>query len=261
MCAFLLDDYAAGQTDALGIPLLRGDALDVNWSNIVADPETGVWQSTGAEWSFGGLLPLDFVLWRGLCRVLTRHRRLLAGAGTDSPEEYALSLVSRLFPTAAAGRSALYEELERFVQRAEGGDPAGHDTLEPGPRVEALVALAEAPRSFQVLAFAKELVERPELLSTYAAAFGAGDSVRLIAYAPDADVNTIASQLEAAITETSCDPDVVLLAVSREAASELRLADSTQALLSGQAAAEPFAAMPRFSVGEGEGLRVLAFSA
>jgi hypothetical protein len=168
-----------------------------------------------------------------------------------------LSLVSRLFPTAAAGRSALYEELERFVQRAEAGD---HDTLEPGPWAQSLIALAHEPRSFQVLAFANELVEQPELLSTYASAFGAGDSVRLIAYAPDADVNAIASQLQAAITETNCDPDVVLLAVSREADSEQRLADSTQALLSEHAPADPFAGMPRFSAGDGESLRVLAHS-
>ncbi len=258
---FLLDNYGTGQADADAVPLLRSEALDVTWSTVVTDPDTGAWRSTDPEWSFGGLLPVDFVLWRGLLHVFARHRRLLAGSGTDSPEEYALSAVSSLFPTAAEGRSVLYHELERFVQRAKGADPADRATLEPGRYVESLVALAQAPRSFQVLAFAAELVEQPELLSTYAAAFGAGDPVRLIAYAPDADVNAIASELQATITKVGCDPDVMLVAVRREAAAEQRLAESTQALLSGRAAAEPFAGMPRFSAGDGERLRVLAFSA
>ena len=261
MSAFLLDNYAAGQTDAFAVPLLRGDALDVNWGNVVVDPETGVWQPTGSEWSFRGLLPLDFVIWRGLHRVLDRQRRLLVGSGTESPEQHALALVSSLFPVEGGVRSALYQELERFVQRAAGADPDGHDEFELSPGVQALVSPAQAPRSFQVLAFAEELVERPELLSTYAAAFGAGDSVTLIAYAPDADVDAIASQLQAAITEVGCDSNVMLLAINREAAAEQRILETTQVLLSLQPAAAPFTEMRRFSVGDGESLRALAFSA
>jgi hypothetical protein len=178
----------------------------------------------------------------------------------DNPEQLVLSLLSGLFPTVGAARSALYHELEHFVQNAAGVDPAGQDELELGPWTQALVALAQAPPSFQVLAFAEELVEQPTLLSTYAAAFSADDPVTLIAYAPDTDVTAIASQLQAAITKAGCDPDVVLLAIDREAVAEQRLLDSTQALLSLQTASAPFAEMPRFSAGDGEGLRALAFS-
>lgn len=261
MSAFLLDNYAAGQTDAFAVPLLRGDALDVTWSNVVAAPETGLWRSTGSECSFSGLLPLDFVLWRGLHRVLDRHRRLLTGSGTESPAQYASALVSSLFPADTAARSALFQELERFVERAAGADPAGHDDLELSLGVQELVSLVQEPCTFQVLAFAKELVEQPALLSTYATAFGAGDRVTLIAYAPDADVDAIAPALQAALTKVGCDSDVMLLAIDREAAAEQRILETTQALLSLEPAAEPFAEMRRFSAGDGESLRALVFSA
>ena len=42
-------------------------------------------------------------------------------------------------------------------------------------------------RSFVTVAYARELIEAPELLGAYAARFGDGDDATLVLYAPDED--------------------------------------------------------------------------
>jgi SAM-dependent methyltransferase len=258
---FLLAGYGACCADRTGIPLLRGESLDVTWWNVVVDPESGAWHSIDGEWRFRGLLPVDYVLWRGLYHAAARHRRLLASLGGEQPAQVALGAVQRLYPALPAERPALYEELEGFVQRAAGADAAASVTDLP-PHVRELVDLASAPRSFSVLVFADELTEHPELLATYVDAFRTGEPATLVAYAPDGQADELAPQLETLLAgHPHSDPDVMLVAVAREAAVERQLAESVRALLTLGAASEPFEQLPRVGAGESHALRGLAFPA
>ena len=185
-----------------------GEALDATPSNIVVDPESGEWSIIDREWRFDGVLPIDYVLWRGLHHASARYPEL-AGSVPSEP---------------------LYDELERFVQRAAGAEPG----VEPDPsvRVRELLNGVETPETVRVLAFAQELIDRPELLATFWEAL-AGEAVTLVAYAPDADPAGIAEPLEAALTEYP-QADVVLLAVP--SGDEERIAESVAVLLTGGAA-------------------------
>lgn len=259
---FLLAGYDAGCTDAVGVPLLRGEALDVTWWNVIVDAATGDWHSIDGEWRFAGLLPADYVLWRGLLHTVERRRELLAGSGSVDAAQFALAAVGELYPAIGAGRLPLYNELEGAIQRAAGAAAPGEEPPALTPLLGELIALANAPRSFQVLAFAEELIDHPELLATYADAFRAGEPATLVAYAPDADADEIAPRLVAALAGAAAsDPDVVLVATAREAAAELRLAESAHALLSLAPGTTPFAGIVRFQPGDSRRLRALAFPA
>lgn len=255
---FLDDRWGIRQTDQLGIPLLRGAAIDVTLWNIIVNDETGEWEPIDGEWEFAGLLPLDYVVWRGLLHTASRHGELLDGSGTDQPGHWALAAVRRLYPVVGPDRLALYEELEAYLQRAAGAAAAGADIVTP--RVHALIEAAAAPRIFQVVAWAEELIAHPELLATYAQAFRKGDAATLVAYAPGADAAAIAPDLEALLPAVAAsDPDIVLIATPRDELAERRLAAGAGAVLSLTPAAEPFARLPRFEPGAHAGLRALAF--
>jgi SAM-dependent methyltransferase len=258
---FLLRDYGVGSLDVAGFPLLRGDALDAIWWNVVVDPATGEWQAIDGEWRFEGLLPVDYVLWRGFYHVAGRFAGLMTDAGAGDPAAFAAAAIRNLFPHVSPDRLALHEELERFVQRAAGADPLPPETELLSPRVRELLGLA-GDETFHVLAFAEELADHPSLLATFAEAFGAGERATLVAYAPDIDPSAIALRLETLLAEgPATDPDVMLVAVPREAAAEARLARSVGAVLSGVVAGEPFAGLPHVGAGDSARLRELALAA
>jgi GT2 family glycosyltransferase len=252
---FLVREYGAGRTDSAGVQLLNGEAIDVTPWNIVVDPESGEWHSIDGEWRFEGVLPVDYVLWRGLHHAAARSARLLAGAGSSAVA--ALTAVRNLLPAVTTDRLGLYEEIERFVQRAAGAEASGQ-RAEITPRMRELVGEADAPAAttVTVLAHAEELIERPELVTTFANAF-AGGRATLVAYAPDADPAELAPRLEAVLAG-GAELEVVLLAVPREAATEERLAASADALLSDAPAAPAFASLPRIEAGAESKLRAVA---
>jgi 2-polyprenyl-3-methyl-5-hydroxy-6-metoxy-1,4-benzoquinol methylase len=258
---FLVSGWGTETFDGDGIPLLRGDALDVVWWNIICDPATGDWHAIDGEWTFGGLLPLDFVLWRGLHHFVERYRGLLGAPADGNPAEFTLASILQLIPGSSAARHPYFTELETYIQYAAGASPTTGEPAAPPASVQLLADLAAAPRSSRIVAYAEELVTHPELLDTYTAAFGPNETVTLVAYAPDADVAALVPRLEAALAAAGGDPDVVLVTVAREAAAEHRLAESAQALLSLVPATGPLTALPRVDAGESARLRELAFAA
>jgi hypothetical protein len=133
----------------------------------------------------------------------------------------------------------------------------------PPPRVRALIELAQAPRRFQAVAFADELIDHPGLLTAYAEAFTAADAATLVLYAPGADPAEIVPPLEALLAETARtagnDPDVLLVTAARDDLFERRLATSAGVLLSHRPAPEPFTRLPRLAAGDAAALRALAF--
>jgi SAM-dependent methyltransferase len=258
---YLVDRYSTGVTDGAGVPLLRGTALDAVWWNIICDPETGDWHAIDGEWTFRGLLPLDYVLWRGLHHLVARFGSFLGSPIAERPAEFALESVVGLFPRVDGGRIAYYRELESYVQYAAGAEAAGTELETPPATVRRLMELADAPRSYRIIAFAEELVEHPELLTTYTTAFAAKEPVTLVAYAPDADLVALVPRLEALLQTAESDPDVMLVTVPREDAAERQLAGSAQALLSLVPADGAFTALPRVDAGDSVRLRELAFAA
>jgi GT2 family glycosyltransferase len=215
--AFLLREYG---TDAPG--LLRGEALDATPSNIVVDPASGEWSIIDREWRFDGVLPVDYVVWRGLYHAAARYPDLPVPPEAD-----------------------LYQELERFIQRAAGAEPG----VEPDPSARVRELLNGAEETVRVLAYARELLDHPELLATFWEAL-AGEAVTLVAYAPDADPAEVAGPLEAALAPYE-HADVILLAVP--SGDEERVAESIAVLLTHD---EPFAEVPAAS--DVETLRKLA---
>ncbi len=256
---YLVDRYGAGAVDGAGVPLLRGAALDAVWWNIVSDPETGEWHAIDGEWTFGGLLPLDYVLWRGLHHLVAKFGSFLGSGIAERPTEFAFESIAALFPRVDGSRIAYYGELESYVQYAAGAEATATELAAPPATVRRLVELAAAPRSYRIIAFAEELVAHPELLATYTTAFAAKEPVTLVAYAPDADLDALVPQLEALLERADSDPDVMLVTVPREDAAEQQLAGSAQALLSLVPAAGAFTVLPRVAAGDSSRLRELAF--
>ncbi len=70
---FLLKNYSTGKKDAIGVPLLRGDAYDIIFWNIIVEEGSGKWRVIDREWTFNGLIPVDFVLWRNLFHLILRY--------------------------------------------------------------------------------------------------------------------------------------------------------------------------------------------
>jgi GT2 family glycosyltransferase len=256
---FLEGEYGTGRSDPAGAALLRGEAIDATPWNIVVDPSGGDWHPIDGEWRFGGFLPVDYVLWRGLHHAAARYAELLAGSDAEGSARFALAAVRSVLPGIPPDRLALYEELETFVQRAAGAEP-GDRPAEVTPRMRGLLEEpAEAPPALSVLAFAEELIERPGLIATFWEAF-AGEAVTLIAYAPDADPAAVVERLEPALAGSGAgDIDTVLLAVPRSEADERRIADTVAALLTDAEPEERFSALPRAGTGEARRLREHAF--
>ncbi|HEY4348153.1 MAG TPA: glycosyltransferase [Gaiellaceae bacterium] len=258
---FLVQEFGAGRSDSAGLTLLTGNAIDVTPWNIVVDAESGEWHSIDGEWTFEGVLPVDYVLWRGLHHAAARYGRMLAGSGASGSATFALAAVNRLLPAASSERLSLYEEIETFIQRAAGADP-GARTAEITPRMRELVGAPVPepgpPTGITVVAHAEALIASPELVTAFAAAFD-GTKATLVAYAPDSDPAEIAPRLEAVLDQKEGELDVVLLAIPREGSTEEQLAGSAHAYLGEVQARGAFAALPRFASSDAAALRALAF--
>jgi hypothetical protein len=117
-------------------------------------------------------------------------------------------------------------------------------------------------REVAVLAFADELVERPELLRGYGERFGADDDVTLVIYSPDADPAELEPKLLAAATAAGLDgeatADLLAMPLGERVEDERLLAASVDAALSERASDWAFGAVPRFGDSELDGLRAEA---
>ena len=162
---FLVSEYGTGRIDSAGLPLLDGASIDATPWNIVVEPGTGAWTTIDREWSFDGVLPVDYVLWRGLHHAAARHHGL-ARARTTRPGSRSAAFERSSRPS-TPDRASLYEQLEAYMQRAAGAEPG------PVPRDHAEDARAHhsggqrsaGRRLPSLLAFAEELIETPELVA------------------------------------------------------------------------------------------------
>jgi glycosyltransferase involved in cell wall biosynthesis len=117
-------------------------------------------------------------------------------------------------------------------------------------------------RDFAVLAFADELVERPELLAAYGRAFGSADNATLAIYAPGWDDARAAELLPPVLAAAGIDgddcADLLALTVPRDPENERSLAARVQAVLSDRRPDGAFAAARTFPTDGVPELRELA---
>ncbi|MGB9661865.1 MAG: glycosyltransferase [Moorellaceae bacterium] len=73
---YLIKNYGTRLCDAQGYPLLHGRAFDVVPWNIIVSEER--WVEIDREWEYQGMLPADFVLYRGLHYFLISQQPYLA---------------------------------------------------------------------------------------------------------------------------------------------------------------------------------------
>jgi hypothetical protein len=117
-------------------------------------------------------------------------------------------------------------------------------------------------RDFAVLAFADELVERPELLAAYGRTFGARDNATLAIDAPGWDDARAEKLLSPVLVAAGIDgddcADLLALPVPHDPDHERTLARRVHAILSERAADGAFAAAQRFTTETVPALRDLA---
>jgi methyltransferase family protein len=254
---WLLSEFGAGE--AGGVAMVRGDAFDATWWNVVVHPETGEWQPIDREWRLELPVPADYVLWRMLTVFFTHHTVQLARViGSRTVDELVRDGMARAGAVVTAELLRAFKATEGAVLRAiePGPLPAGRS-----PELERWAGLAGAPRSFSVLAFADEVVERPALLAGYARHFAASDPATLVLYAPGADEAEAAARVEGAMAIAGLGddaPDLMLLTAAATPEAEAAIAAGTSALLSERAAEPPFALLPRAGCADVHDLRPYA---
>jgi len=192
---WLHDAFGTGAVDADGVALLRGDALDAIWTNVIDDRATGGWVAVDREWAFAGELPLDFVVWRALVDLTLRFAH-----EARAVDPFAIARACGVM--AGEHRLALALELQDAFHAAAGTGA----TPTPGPRVQALAGTGR--RRFRVLARAEEVIASPMLLKAYAKAF-AGAALATLVLFSTGDATTSLPALQAAIVAADLDEDTM----------------------------------------------------
>lgn len=109
----------------------------------------------------------------------------------------------------------------------------------------------DSTRSSTTLAFADELIERPDLLRTYVERVAPEDDATLMLWAPGASGPALLAMAEQAIATAGLDanalPDILLPPLPGSPQADLRLAERADALLSEWPSAGRIGALPRFS--------------
>jgi hypothetical protein len=125
--------------------------------------------------------------------------------------------------------------------------------------LERLVAAGPQPaqidptRAFTTLAFADEMLERPELLASYASAVSPQDDASLVLWSPGVDGPTLLAMAESAIAAAGLDanslPDILLAPLECSPATSALLSERADALLSEWPATGHFSELARFGGG------------
>ncbi|MCU1503894.1 MAG: class SAM-dependent methyltransferase [Ilumatobacteraceae bacterium] len=245
---WLTATHGTGRTDADGIALVDGAALDAVWINLVADPATGEWSPVDREWAFRGVLPVDYLAWRNVNLLYHRFADdLPAEWRAAEPDTAAFALLAGAGVTVDTGaRLTAMRELEAAFQGTAGAGPM------PSPSATVRTLMHEGERRrFLVLAQAEEVIARPELLRAYADTFGSADPATLVldpAHGGDDLVGRLRGAIETAGLDEDTMPDAVLLAPGDPVNGEAVLTTATWGPES----------LPRFAAPDMPALRVLA---
>jgi hypothetical protein len=125
-------------------------------------------------------------------------------------------------------------------------------------------AAIDETRAFTVAALADEVLERPELLAAYAAAFGPDDDATLIVWGLGLEDEALLAGVQSAAVAAGLDadrlPDILLLPLEGGADADRRLAERADALLSDWPGAGRLGELPRYRASDGAALRAAAYA-
>ncbi len=205
----------------------------------------------------------EFPMGLGLPGVapVKRRREALYGDYIRYPFDVADGPLDEVLHAAARSDEPIAEWRRRFIgPQMNPRDVLGileRAALDPRPAVR-----LDPTRRFATVAFADELVERPELLRTYAGTFTAADDATLIVYAPGLDGNGLLALAERAVEAAGIDgdalPDVLLPALAGSPEADQALAERASAVLSEWPPVGALGRLPRFGAGDGDALRAAA---
>jgi len=119
------------------------------------------------------------------------------------------------------------------------------------PRNEVTI---DPTRRFATLGFADELAERPELLRSYADAYGPADDATLMLWAPGLAPNQLLALAEQALAASGIGdarvPDILLVPMPGSPEADNALAGRADALLSEWPGVGEIGKLPRFSASQ-----------
>jgi hypothetical protein len=125
---------------------------------------------------------------------------------------------------------------------------------DPAPTVE-----IDDTRSFTIVGFADEIVQRPELLAAYAEAFGPEDDATLVLWGPGLDPVGLLDLVQRAAVAAGVDddqlPDILLLPLPGSREADHCLAARARAVLSEWPAAGRIGELPRYGASGAAALR------
>lgn len=135
-------------------------------------------------------------------------------------------------------------------------------------RIERLVVDGPGPvridptRRFTTLGFVDEMIERPELLQAYAAAFGPADDASLILWGPAVPGPELLTMAETAIDRAGLDadrlPDMLLAPLPGSPTTDAALSERADAVLTEWPATGRIGELPRFGPADAAALRAAA---
>jgi hypothetical protein len=176
------------------------------------------------------------------------------------PFDVADGPLDEILHAAARSEQPILEWKRRFI-----GEP--FDEAAFVAKVEQMVRRPQKPaieptRSFTVAGFLGEVAERPELLATYARAFGPEDDATLVLWGLGVDEPALMDMANRALAGSGVDedalPDVLLLPLDGSAAADAALADRADAVLSDWPGAGRLGELPRYGAADGEALAAAA---
>ncbi len=118
---FLLDNYSSGKEDAMGVPLLRGDTYDITFWNIIVEEGTGKWRVIDREWTFNGLIPVDFVVWRNLFHLILRYNSYFPDPfDNKTAKTFTIQCIRSFYPAFDEDRYDKAHEMDNYFQHYVG---------------------------------------------------------------------------------------------------------------------------------------------
>jgi GT2 family glycosyltransferase/ubiquinone/menaquinone biosynthesis C-methylase UbiE len=112
---FLLEKYSVGKNDICGIPLVRGESFDAMFWNIIVESESEKWEIIDKEWSFNGILPVDFIIWRNLYHLILRHNTYFQDPLNDqSIATFIIENIRRFYPSFNRDRYDSAKKMEDY---------------------------------------------------------------------------------------------------------------------------------------------------
>ena len=190
-----------------------------------------------------------------------QHRPARASSSLRSAAATATRTTSdtRSRPTTARSRRSSERPPQRGAGRALEA-PLGRQAVQPAAFVALIerIALAgpdpvriDPTKRFTTLAFADEVLERPELLAQYTASVGPHDDASLVLWTPGAGPELLLEMAQSAIDASGVDPDtlpdILVAPMAGSPAAERALAERADAVLGDWPRFGPLAALPSFA--------------